>query len=275
MSTTAASLNPSPSASALRWRDRRFWTLLLLSILFHSTVIIVVHKDPLETGEAASKGGGPLNVRILPRPEPEPQVDAVPPPPQPAPQRLLTAPRRNPDRPALPEPPPVPPPPAPPVVTPPPPQPPMTFEEMVAARRAQRAPTVSEHAAMRADAEARGAGNRADAILQRNLGTLKEDGTSGVFVVLNVGSRYGTFSFRGWKREDRNTWRETVEVDAGNGGDVELAIVRRMIELIRGHYQGNFNWESHRLGRVVILSARPEDQAGLEAFMLREFFKER
>ena len=64
-------------------------------------------------------------------------------------------------------------------------------------------------------------------------------------------------------------------VDAGNGGDVQLAMVRRMIELIRGHYQGNFNWESHLLGRVVILSARPEDQPGLEAFMLREFFKER
>ena len=86
---------------------------------------------------------------------------------------------------------------------------------------------------------------------------------------------YGTFQFRGWKREDRNNWRETIEVDAGNGGDVELAIVRRMIELIRGHYQGNFNWESHRLGRVVILSARPDDQPGLEAFLMREFFKDR
>jgi hypothetical protein len=273
MSATAAPLFPPPSASALRLRDRRFWAVLLLSLLFHGTIIVVVHKPPLENGEAASKLAGPLNVRILPKPEPEKSAEA-PPPVQP-PQRLMTAPRRT-TRPALPEQPPIPPPPAPPVVTPPvPPPPQMTFEEMVAARRAQRDPTVSEHAEARAESERRMAGNRTDAILNRNLGTLKEDGTSGVFAVTNVGSRYGTFLFRGWKRENRAGWRETVEVDAGNGGDVELAIVRRMIELIRGHYQGDFTWESHRLGRVVKLSARPQDQQGLEEFMLKEFFKGR
>ena len=273
MSAAAIPLPERPAASALRWRDTRFWPLLLLSILLHTTLIVVVKKDPLESGEAASKLAGPLNVRIAPKVESvEPEITPPPAPPKVVP-RLLTAPRRNPDRPAIPEPPPDPTPPAPPVVAPP--APPMTFEQMVAARRSQRAPTVSEHAAARAEAESRMAGNRTDAILQRNLGTLKEDGTSGVFVVLNKGSRYGTFQFRGWKREDRNNWRETIEVDAGYGGDVELAIVRRMIELIRGHYQGNFNWESQRLGRVIPLSARPEDQAGLEAFMLQEFFKDR
>jgi hypothetical protein len=45
-----------------------------------------------------------------------------------------------------------------------------------------------------------------------------------------------------------------------------------MIELIRGHYNGDFRWESHHLGRVVVLSARPQDQAGLEEFLVREFF---
>jgi len=48
--------------------------------------------------------------------------------------------------------------------------------------------------------------------------------------------------------------------------------VRRMIELIRTHYKGDFKWESHRLDRVVTLSARPEDSEGLEDFLLREFF---
>jgi hypothetical protein len=42
--------------------------------------------------------------------------------------------------------------------------------------------------------------------------------------------------------------------------------------LIRTHYQGNFNWDSRRLGRVIVLSARPEDNAELEAFLMREFF---
>jgi hypothetical protein len=62
-------------------------------------------------------------------------------------------------------------------------------------------------------------------------------------------------------------------VDAGLHGDVELAIVRKMIELIRTHYNGDFNWDSRRLGRVVVLSARLEDTAGLEAFMMKEFFE--
>ena len=37
-------------------------------------------------------------------------------------------------------------------------------------------------------------------------------------------------------------------------------------------YSGDFRWESHRLGRIVILSARPEDSEGLEDFLIREFF---
>ena len=45
-----------------------------------------------------------------------------------------------------------------------------------------------------------------------------------------------------------------------------------MIELIRRYYQGDFNWESQRLDRIVTLSARTEDNAGLEEFMIKEFF---
>ena len=74
-------------------------------------------------------------------------------------------------------------------------------------------------------------------------------------------------------RSRTNGWREVIDVDAGSDGDLEIAMIRRMIELIRKHYQGNFNWESHRLGRVITLSARKEDTAGLEAFMMREFFR--
>jgi len=49
-------------------------------------------------------------------------------------------------------------------------------------------------------------------------------------------------------------------------------MVQRMIALIRTHYSGDFNWESHRQNRVIVLSARLEDNAELEAFLLREFF---
>jgi hypothetical protein len=72
--------------------------------------------------------------------------------------------------------------------------------------------------------------------------------------------------------DSKRQWREVIEVDAGPGGNLELAMVRRMIELIRSHYSGDFHWESHRLGRTVLLSARVDDQQALEDFLMREFF---
>lgn len=97
-------------------------------------------------------------------------------------------------------------------------------------------------------------------------------GTNGVFQIISKSTRMASFSFRGWKSSANNSWRQVIEVDAGLGGNVELAIVRRMIELIRTHYTGDFSWESQRLGRVINLSARPQDSAELETFMMREFF---
>ncbi|MBR7800379.1 hypothetical protein KDM90_10280 [Undibacterium sp. FT137W] len=97
-----------------------------------------------------------------------------------------------------------------------------------------------------------------------------QDGTSGVFQIVSKSVRVGTFTFRGWK-VNSNGWKQTIEVDAGVGGNLDLAMVRKMIEIIRTHYKGDFRWESNRLRRVVNLSARVEDSAELEAFMLEEF----
>lgn len=97
-----------------------------------------------------------------------------------------------------------------------------------------------------------------------------EHGTNGVFQIISKSVRMGTFTFRGWK-VNSNNWKQTIEVDAGLGGNIDLAMVRKMIEIIRTHYKGDFNWESQRLGRVINLSARLEDSAELEAFMLEEF----
>jgi hypothetical protein len=109
--------------------------------------------------------------------------------------------------------------------------------------------------------------------LNRNLESLsRSDGTGGVFHVTRVGGRTAEFAFNGWNPKGRGRWREMIEVEAGPDGDVERAVVRRMIALIREHYSGDFSWESHRLGRVLVLSAAPEDNAGLEEFLLREFF---
>ena len=61
-------------------------------------------------------------------------------------------------------------------------------------------------------------------------------------------------------------------MEVGPDGDINRAIAKKMIEIIRRDYNGDFHWESYRLGRTVILSARQEDNAGLEDFLISEFF---
>jgi len=105
--------------------------------------------------------------------------------------------------------------------------------------------------------------------IRRNL---QPEGTSGVFRILDKGIRTARFSFRGWTTDYNNSRLEVIEVDAGLNGNVERAIIRKMIELIRKHFKGDFHWESHRLNRVLVLSARMEDNAWLEEVLMLEFF---
>lgn len=98
------------------------------------------------------------------------------------------------------------------------------------------------------------------------------DGVGGVFQITHKGVRNAQFLFRGWDAGRGANLRQLVEVDAGPNGDVEVAIVRKMIDLIRKHQPGEFSWDSHRLGRVIVLSARMEDSAQLEKFLKNEFF---
>lgn len=113
----------------------------------------------------------------------------------------------------------------------------------------------------------------ADEIRMANIRrNLQPAGTNGIFQILDIQPRTARFSFRSWTTNASNPQRETITVSAGPNGDIELAIVRRMIGLIRGYFKGDFNWESQRLGQVVVLSAREEDTAELEDFMKREFF---
>ena len=110
--------------------------------------------------------------------------------------------------------------------------------------------------------------------LNRNLESLSAggEGIGGVFQILHIGTSTAEFAFNGWRPDTHRQWREVIEVQAKGGIGIELAIVRRMIELIRTHYSGDFIWHSHRLGKNIVLSARVEDNADLENFLTREFF---
>lgn len=141
-----------------------------------------------------------------------------------------------------------------------------------AARERRRA---AEMAAGRenAAATARERGPSEDQARMANImRNLQPQGTNGVFQIVSMSARTAKYSFRGWTRNAGNARQELVEVSAGPDGDVERSIVRSMIELIRRYYKGDFNWESQRLDRVIVLSARLEDNAGLEDFLMREFF---
>jgi hypothetical protein len=160
--------------------------------------------------------------------------------------------------------------PAPPQPTPAPPVPDMLA--MLNARRAQRraaqAAATPEGSPHPAPVEDEGA-----AALARNLDSLKgDDRTGGIFQILEKGSYTAEYAFNGWRPDTQRRWREVIEVRVKPGEDIDRAIVRSMIALIRTHYTGDFHWESRRLGRVVTLSARPEDNEGLEDFLIREFF---
>ncbi len=65
-----------------------------------------------------------------------------------------------------------------------------------------------------------------------------------------------------------------IEVRRGNNPTIEIAVVRRMIAIIREYVKEDFTWESQRLHRDVELSARLSDNAGLEDFMMQEFFSQ-
>ena len=149
------------------------------------------------------------------------------------------------------------------------------YTDMASYVKAQQAKRVDAEAAaaqINAEAVAKERGPTEAQIRDERIKRNLKHGTNGIFEITSLGARNATFSFRGWTDDYSNAKRQFYEVESSGGQDVRLLMVRRMILLIREHYDGNFNWESYRLGRSVILSAKPEDSAGLEDFLMKEFF---
>jgi hypothetical protein len=96
----------------------------------------------------------------------------------------------------------------------------------------------------------------------------------GVFQLKRIGYDDAEFYFTGWNKGIGRRAKNLIEVRKGNNNDVREAIVRKIIEIIRDEVQGDFTWRSERVGRQVVLSARPGDNAELEAFLMQEFFSD-
>lgn len=109
-------------------------------------------------------------------------------------------------------------------------------------------------------------------IARANAAAQGDDGTGGIFSISNQTFHSAELKFRGWNPNFKRRWLQQVNVEVTTEPDIETAIIKKMIEIIRKEKTGDFEWESHRLGRTVTLSARPQDQAQLEAFLFKEMF---
>ena len=152
---------------------------------------------------------------------------------------------------------------------------PVDMADFIAARRAQRgAPTGSEDTTPESEAT-KGMRNAMNNIASIN-GRGREDRneTGGVFSISNKTFHSMDLKFRGWNPNFKRRWLTQVTVEQGSEPDVEIAVVKKMIELIRREKTGDFEWDSHRLGRIVKLSARPQDTDELMTFLFKEMFPE-
>jgi hypothetical protein len=153
---------------------------------------------------------------------------------------------------------------------------PLPGEDMQAYIKRQQQAKLAKEGLSKQDVEAviasnnpQSEGAKRDAKIKENLNL---DGTNGVFEIRYLGPRAAQFSFKGWKNNVNTARLEVIDVSAPDGVDIKKAVIEKMIEIIRRDYQGDFNWDSHRLGRVIVLSARVEDTQALESFMMHEFF---
>ncbi len=144
----------------------------------------------------------------------------------------------------------------------------------IEARRRARGQTESEQPAEESAAERgmRIAKANIAAANGRSMGDDRND-TGGVFEV-KKNAMTATVKFRGWNPSFKRRWLQEVTVEIGNERDLETAVIKKMIEIIRKEKTGDFEWDSHRLQRVVTKSARVEDTAELADFLQKEMFPE-
>jgi hypothetical protein len=255
----------------------RNWFLIcvVVSILLHIGLMLLAYKERIDLTPPPSGGQGPIAVRLSPIPHPPPpksEPEKAPVTPQHAP--VMATRSHSSSKPSF--------------VVPVQPEKPVVAQPSTQAvqqddmmshlqhRQEQRDAQETEAAQENAAAAAASNGQSTDQIIANNLNRAKRsanDGTGGVFQITSIGVREGSFRFNGWNPA-RDNWHESYTVDAGEGGDVKLAIVRKVIEVIRKYKKGDFEFESHKLGRLVPMSARQQDNDRLENFLLMELFSE-
>jgi len=254
---------------------------LIVTVAVHLLLVVAYLFQPKMEKHAPPKSGEAI-VWLPPlqpsKPTPkaaEPSKKAAKPSPsKPAPPRVTQV-KRLPDTITLPKEKPVP-------DTPPPPKEVAKAEPEVddmaayiaAKRKARGAPSQSDQPAEESQS-AKGMRNALANIAAINgRGGQDPNETGGVFSVNNKTFNSADVKFRGWNPNFKRRWLTAVTVERGSEPDIETAIVKKMIELIRKEKTGDFEWDSHRLNKVVTLSARPGDTQELMSFLYKEMFPE-
>lgn len=276
-------LKPKQRDRVLHIPARLMWAILL-SLVFHAFIFWGFLLDLLTPAEEPAQA--PLNI-VLDLGLPTPKAATVAPPPElPPPPKPLPQPKPKPPskpQPALPKPviqsprpdsafklpEPKPQPRPEPPVAPPPVE---DFSSMIKRRQSDR--NANEMAAKQINDAAAAAerGPSEDERRNKNIMNNLKVGTNGLFQIQRMDPYTATFSFKGWVNDYTSANTQYYQVDAKSGEDIRLAMIRRMIAIIREHYNGDFDWISHRLGRSVSLSARAADNEALEDFLMKEFF---
>ncbi len=272
-----------------------------LSLLIHGAALwtflprmrVLAPSESVERGEV----GNPLAVKLVPLESPSASMPAASPPAEPllaqsAPTRsaalpkaaprapssppMMTLPRRSPDLPQRP--------PSPPEAAPAPPTPAAEADlaAYVEARRRARgesASTAQEGATNTPPAEDEN--ERKNRIIAANIGMnarpsfgADPKNGGGLFQIKSMDFAEAEFYFFGWDKDISRNTKQLIEVRRGENSDIRIAVIRRMIAIVREHETGDFIWESPRLGRQLTLSARQKDNAELEAFLMQEFFSD-
>jgi outer membrane biosynthesis protein TonB len=97
----------------------------------------------------------------------------------------------------------------------------------------------------------------------------------GIFEIKRMTYDDAAFMFFGWNPDMGRQTPQLITVRIGNNENMRIAVVRKMIAIIRDYTQEDFMWRSARGDHGLPLSARAADNASLEAFLMHEFFDER
>ena len=274
---------------------RRFEIALVISLLIHAVVVWKwLPHEPIVLTPGDNPSQDPnqqLSLRVVPSrpatPQQPAQIREAPPPPAPIqrPRAPIPRPITRPTPPVLATPAPAPaivsppaaPVPPPVVVTPAPPAPAQPMTQDLASYIEQRRRARGEAGDAPANVDSDSA--RRDRAIAQNLASLSTStfgevprNGGGTFQIRRLDYDDAQFSFYGWSKEINKRTFQVIDVRKGTNENISIAVVRKIISIIREYEPGDFRWHSLRLSRDLTLSARPEDNADLEKFMMQEFF---